>query len=54
MRWAGHVAGTGKKKNTCRILMGTSEGKTPLGGLIRSWECNVKERILDKYDGTVD
>jgi hypothetical protein len=31
MRWAGHVAGTGKKRNTYRILVGMPEGKRPLG-----------------------
>jgi hypothetical protein len=29
--WAGHVAHTGEKRNTYRILMGKPEGKRPLG-----------------------
>jgi hypothetical protein len=31
MRWAGHAARMGKKRNTYRILVGKSEGKRPLG-----------------------
>jgi hypothetical protein len=27
VRWAGHVAGMGKKRNACRILVGKPEGK---------------------------
>jgi hypothetical protein len=31
MRWAGHVALLGKKRNAYRILVGKPEGKRPLG-----------------------
>jgi hypothetical protein len=31
MRWAGHVARIGAKRNAYRILMGKREGKRPLG-----------------------
>jgi hypothetical protein len=31
MRWVGHVARMGKKKNMCRLLVGKPEGKGPLG-----------------------
>jgi hypothetical protein len=31
MRWAGHVARTGEKRNAYRILVGKPEGKKPLG-----------------------
>jgi hypothetical protein len=31
MRWVGHVAGIGEKRNTYRILVGKPEDKTPLG-----------------------
>jgi hypothetical protein len=31
MRWAGHVARMRKKRNACKILVGKSEGKKPLG-----------------------
>jgi hypothetical protein len=31
MRWAGHVARTGEKRNAYRLLMGKPEGKRRLG-----------------------
>jgi hypothetical protein len=32
MRWAGHVAQLGEKRNEYRILVGKPEGNRPLGG----------------------
>jgi hypothetical protein len=31
MRWAGHVARMGEKRNVCRLLVGKPQGKRPLG-----------------------
>jgi hypothetical protein len=31
MRWAGHVARIGEGRNVYRVLVGTPEGKRPLG-----------------------
>jgi hypothetical protein len=31
MRWAGHVARTGEKRNAYRLLVGKPEGRRPLG-----------------------
>jgi hypothetical protein len=31
MRWAGHVARMGEKRNVYRLLVGKPEGKRPLG-----------------------
>jgi hypothetical protein len=31
VRWAGHVARMGAKRNTYRMLLGMPEGKRPLG-----------------------
>jgi hypothetical protein len=31
MRWAGHVAWMGEKRNVYRLLVGKPEGKRPLG-----------------------
>jgi hypothetical protein len=31
MRWAGHVARIGEKRNVYRLLVGNPEGKRPLG-----------------------
>ena len=45
MRLAGHVARTGKKKNTCRILVGKPEVKTSPGRRNRRNEDNIKMNI---------
>jgi hypothetical protein len=42
MRWAGHVARMGEKRNAYRILVGNSEGKRPLGKSRRRWVDNIK------------
>jgi hypothetical protein len=42
MRWAGHVARMGEKKNAYRILVGKPEGKRQLGRPRRRWVCNIK------------
>jgi hypothetical protein len=42
MRWAGHVARMGAKRNACRILVGMPEGKRPLGRPRRRWVDNIK------------
>jgi hypothetical protein len=42
MRWAGHVARMGEKRNAYRILVGKPEGKRPLGIPERRWVDNIK------------
>jgi hypothetical protein len=42
MRWAGHVAWMGEKRNAYRILAGKPEGKRPLGRPRRMWANNIK------------
>jgi hypothetical protein len=42
MRWAGHVARMGKKRNAYRILVGKLKGKRPLGRPKRRWVDNIK------------
>jgi hypothetical protein len=42
MRWAGHVARMGEKRNAYRVLMGNLEGKRPLGRPRRRWVDNIK------------
>jgi hypothetical protein len=37
MRWAGHVARMGEKRNEYRLLVGKAEGKRPLGRPRRRW-----------------
>jgi hypothetical protein len=42
MRWAGHVARMGERRGVYRLLVGRSEGKSPLGRPGRRWEDNIK------------
>jgi hypothetical protein len=42
MRWAGHVACMGEKRNAYRILVGKPEGKRPLGRPRCRWEDNIR------------
>jgi hypothetical protein len=42
MRWTGHVARMGEKRNTYRILVGKPQGKRPLGRPRRRWVDNIK------------
>jgi hypothetical protein len=42
MRWAGHMARIGEKRNACRILVGNPEGKRPLGKPRRRWKDSIK------------
>jgi hypothetical protein len=42
MRWAGHLARIGAKRNAYRILMGKPEGKKPLGRPRRRWVDNIE------------
>jgi hypothetical protein len=52
MRWAGHVARMWKKRNACRILVGTPEGKRPLGRPRLRWVDNIKMNLIEiGWDG---
>jgi hypothetical protein len=42
MRWTGHVARVGEKRNAYRILVGKPKGKRPLQRCSRMWEDNIK------------
>jgi hypothetical protein len=42
MRWAGHVAGMGEKRNVYRLLIGKPEGKRPLGRPRCRWIDNIR------------
>jgi hypothetical protein len=41
-RWAGHVARMREERVVYRILVGTPEGKRPLGRLRRRWVGNIR------------
>jgi hypothetical protein len=47
MRWAGHVARMGEKRNVHRLLVGKPEGKRPLGRPRRRWTDNIKMDLLE-------
>jgi hypothetical protein len=54
MRWAGHVARMGEKRNVCRLLVGKPEGKSPLGIPRRRWIDNIKMDLLEIGLNVVD
>jgi hypothetical protein len=45
MRWAGHVARMGEKRDAYRILVGRPEGRRPLGRPRRRWEDEIKMNL---------
>jgi hypothetical protein len=46
MRWTGHVAQMGEKRNVYTVLVGKPEGKRPLGRLRRKWIDNIEMDLL--------
>jgi hypothetical protein len=42
MRWAGHVARMGEKRNGYRLLVGKPEGRRPLERPRRRWVDNIR------------
>jgi hypothetical protein len=47
MRWAGHVARMDGTRGVHRVLVGTSEGKRPLGRPRRRWEDNLRRDLWE-------
>jgi hypothetical protein len=54
MRWAGHAARMGEKRNAYRLLVGMPEGRRPLGRLRRRWFDNISRDIVEVRWGDVD
>jgi hypothetical protein len=54
IRWGGHVARMGEKRNVYRLLVGKPQGKRPLGRPRRRWVCNIKIELVGKGFGVVD
>jgi hypothetical protein len=54
VRWAGHVARMGEKRNVYRLLVGKPEGKRPLGRPKRRWTDNIKMDLLEIGLSVVD
>jgi hypothetical protein len=52
VRWAGHVARIGEKRNAYRILVGKPEGMRQLGRRRRRWVDNIKMDLREiGWDG---
>jgi hypothetical protein len=47
MRWTGHVARMGEKRNVYRLLVGKPEGKGPLGRPKRRWMDIINMDLLE-------
>jgi hypothetical protein len=52
LRWAGHVARMGEKRDVYRVLVGKPDCKRPLGRPRRRWENNIKLDLREiGFDG---
>ena len=54
MKWAGHLARMGERRDEYRVLVGKHEGKRPLGRPRHGWEDNVKMDIQEVGCGGKD
>jgi hypothetical protein len=54
MRWADHVEQMGEKRNAYRLLVGTPEGKIPLGRPRCWWVDNIRMNLGEVGWGDVD
>jgi hypothetical protein len=54
MKWAGHVARIGEKRNVYRLLVGKAERTRPLGRLRCRWIDNIKIDLLEIGLSVVD
>jgi hypothetical protein len=54
MRWVGHVARMGEKRNVYRLLVRKPEGKRPLGRPRHRWIDNIKMDLFEIGWSVVD
>ena len=54
MRWVGHVARMEEGRVVHKVLMGKSEGKSPLRRPRRRWEDNIKMDLQEVRRGCGD
>jgi hypothetical protein len=54
VRWAGHIARLGNKRNDYRLLVGKPEGKRPLGRPRHRWVDNIRMDFGEVGWGDVD
>jgi hypothetical protein len=53
MRWTGHVARIGERRNVYRLLVGKPEGKRPLRRPGRRWLDNIRMDLVQVGCGDV-
>jgi hypothetical protein len=49
VRWAGDVGGRIETRNACRIQLGKSLGKFPIGRQTRSWENSIEINVREMF-----
>jgi len=54
MRWVGHVACMGEERGVYRALVGTPEGRRPLGRPRRRWVDNIRMDLQEVGCGYMD
>jgi hypothetical protein len=54
MRWVGHMARMGEKRNAYRLVVGNPEGKRPLGRPRHRWVDNIRMDLGEAGWGDVD
>jgi hypothetical protein len=54
MRWAGHAARVGERRDLYRVLVGKLDRKKQLGRCMRRWEHNVKVDLQEVGWGGMD
>jgi hypothetical protein len=47
MRWPGHVAGMGEKRNAYKLLVGKPERSRPLGRPRHRWLDNIRMDLVE-------
>jgi len=47
LRWAGYVAHMWERRDVYRVLLGTADGKRPLGRSRHKWEDNIKMDVKE-------
>jgi hypothetical protein len=53
IKWTGHVARMGEKKNVYRLLVGKPEGRRPLGRPRCRWVDNIRMDLVEAEWGEV-
>jgi hypothetical protein len=54
MRWVGHMARMGEKRNMCELLVGKPEGKRLLGRPSHRWVDKIKMGLVEIVGSGVD